>query len=79
MNRPLFSIFDAVAGFYSPVFVAENDNHAIRMFNQSIDMDHKVDFNLWQLGAFDNDTGEITDTTPRLVLAGQSLETKDKS
>lgn len=78
-TKPIFSIFDSVAGFYSPVFLAENDQHAIRMFTQSIDLDHRHDFTLWRLGTFNSDNGAITETkTPLLVEKGKNLKGKDQ-
>ncbi|AXL14648.1 nonstructural protein [Microviridae sp.] len=73
--KPLYSIYDQIAGFYSPVFLAENDAHATRMFSQSIDLNHKKDFSLWCLGNFDADTGFIkTHKAPELVSQGLKLE-----
>ncbi|AXL15585.1 nonstructural protein [Microviridae sp.] len=78
MIKNLYSIYDSVAGFYSPVFIAENNAHAIRMMTQSIDMNHKTDFALWKLGTFNPDTGEIRETDkPTMIQSGQSLEIKE--
>lgn len=75
--KPIYSIYDSVAGFYSPVFQAENDAHAQRMFIQSIDLAHKADFALWRLGTFDTDNGTIQETkVPTLVVHGKNLEDK---
>lgn len=78
MKKPMFSIYDSVAGFYSPVFLAENDQHAVRMMAQSIDMNHKTDFALWKLGTFDTNTGAIDDKKPVMVQAGQSLQISEQ-
>lgn len=74
MKKPLYSIFDGVAGFFCPVFIAENDQHAIRMMMQSIDLNYRKDFSLHQLGDFDSDTGQIFSTDGRLVINGLSLQ-----
>lgn len=74
--KKLYSIFDCVAELHSPVFQAENDDHAIRMFSQSIDMTHKNDFSLWYLCDFDQDNGKIILGTPRLAMAGKNLASK---
>lgn len=74
--KHLYSIFDSVAGFYSPVFQAENDAHASRMFVSSIDLDHKHDFALWKLGEYDQDNGTIYEKTPTLVLHGKAVADK---
>jgi len=72
--KPLFTIYDSVAGFYSPCFLAENEAHATRMFKQSIDLDHKHDFALFVIGAFDPDDGTIHEKTPAIVIHGNNLE-----
>ena len=73
MKKPLYSIYDSAAKFYSPTFQAENDVHAVRMMSQSIDHMHKADFNLYQVAAFDGDSGVVSDCEIRLVQKGQSL------
>ena len=77
MIKNLYSIYDSVAGFYSPVFMAENNAHAIRMMAQSIDIAHKADFALWSLSDFNTDTGEIGQYRPVMIQSGQSLEIKE--
>jgi len=72
-TKPLYSIFDSVAGFYCPVFLAENDSHAVRIMRHSIDFAYKQDYTLFRLGKFNTDEGTITDTTPELVVSGLSL------
>lgn len=74
--KRLYAIYDSVAGFYSPVFQAENDPHAVRMFDQSIDHAHKGDFSLWFLAEYDQDTGDIHEKTPTQTLHGNSLPKK---
>jgi len=73
MKKPLYSIYDSAARFYSPTFQAENDTHAIRMMAQSIDLNHKADFNLYQVASFDGESGVISDAEIRLVQKGQSI------
>lgn len=74
-KKPLFSIFDQVAGFYCPVFTAENEEHAKRMMIQSIDLSHKRDYHLWHLGYFDTDKGVIQALPePSSVLAGKNIQ-----
>jgi len=73
--KNLYTIYDSIAGFYSPVFTAENDAHATRMMNQSIDLNHKADFTLWSPGQFNSENGEIkTNKSNRLVEKGQNLK-----
>jgi len=77
MLKTVYSILDSVGGFYSPVFQAENDAHATRMFSQSIGTEnpHSADFTLWNLGTFDVDSGELRNhKESKLVLNGLSLK-----
>jgi len=77
--KPMYSIYDSVAGFYSPVFHAQNDNHAVRMFSQSIDLNHKPDFTLWLIGQFDDENGHIYDyREPTLIEKGINLKGNDQ-
>lgn len=78
MIKPVYTVLDEVAGFYSPIFTAENDKHAIRMFLQSIDLNHAHDFTLFCIGSFDNDKGVIVEKTPTLVMQGASVK-KEKA
>lgn len=73
MKKPIYSIWDSVAEFYSPIFLAENDNHATRMMTQSISLEHKADFTLMKVGQFDTESGVIDETIPQLVIAGLSI------
>jgi len=73
--KTLYSIFDSVGGFYCPIFQAENNGHAIRMFSEAFEnRKHLADYTLWELGTFDPDNGEmITHKQPKMVLNGLSL------
>ena len=74
MKKPMYSIFDQIAGFYCPIFLAENDPHAIRMAQQSLPMQHAQDFVLQRLGTFDTSNGIIDAEQPVTVASGLSLK-----
>ena len=63
-TKCLYSIRDLVAEEFAPVFVANNDNTAIRMCSETV-KDNKImashlsDYALYNLGSFDISTGEI--------------------
>jgi len=79
-TKNIYTIHDTVADFYSPTFQAENDNHAIRMFSQAIDLDHKHDFSLWLVGTFSSEKGTLKasqETT--LILHGKALKNKEQN
>jgi len=75
--KPLFTVLDTVAELYSPIFQAENNEHAIRMFETSIDLDHKSDFSLWKIGQYDQDKGELQSIDSTLVAHGKNLKNKE--
>lgn len=74
MTNDMYAIFDSVAGFYSPIFTANNDAVAIRMMQSSIPMEHKTDYVLYMLGQFDNATGEIKHQQPKPIFHGSNFE-----
>jgi len=77
--KPIFTIYDTVASIYSPLFQAENDDHATRMFESSIDMDHKADFSMWRIGHYDQEKGEVHSVEPILVAHGKNFKNKDSN
>ena len=73
--KNLYSVFDSVAQFYLPIFTADSDGIAKRIFIASMgdQFAHRSDYNLHKMGTFDDQTGEIHETSPALILAGQSI------
>lgn len=73
-----YSIHDTVAEMFLPPFFARNDGQASRMMIGSLgdSFTHRADFNLYRLGSFDDDSGQLTSETPSLVLAGLSISEK---
>jgi len=61
----LYTIHDSKAEFYRPPFVARSKGEAIRMFAQGANdketqlAQHPEDFTLYQIGTFDDITGQI--------------------
>jgi len=56
----LYSVEDKLAEEYGPPFTAKNDAIARRQFkNLSANMQQVEDFELWKLGTFDTESGEI--------------------
>lgn len=57
----LFSIYDKVAKRYNAPFMCENEEVAKRSFNASVKgLDWAFDFELYQVGDIDVETGIIT-------------------
>lgn len=69
----LYSVFDVKAEIYSPVFHAQNDEVAKRMFDSSCnDMKtdfsrHPEDYTLWVVGVFDGESAEIGNFTNKQI------------
>lgn len=68
-------IHDNQANAYNTPFASKNGNTAIRSFHDSIQQpgsvlhNHPEDFVLYQTGTFDELTGDIEITEPRIKLA----------
>lgn len=59
----LFSIYDKVAKRYNAPFMCENEEVAKRSFNASVKgLDWAYDFELYQLGDINLETGDIIPT-----------------
>ena len=73
MIKRIYSIRDTKAEAFLKPFYLPNDNTAIRAVSDAIEQDqefqkHKEDYILFQIGYFDDNTGEITSTeTPNLI------------
>lgn len=69
----LFSIYDKVADRYAPPFVAVNAGVACRQLENSIrevPEIHLVDFELVQIGTFDEVTGNVASDMHSVVARG---------
>lgn len=79
MTYPVYSIRDLKTQFGLP-FVEANDPAAIRNFIAALRMDSGVmsyapkDFDLYNVGTFDTDTGILHGEFPVLVYSGASFE-----
>ena len=75
MKYPVFSIRDNLVGFLRPV-VEVNQSVAIRNFRDGFSQmpdNTKDDYSLFYIGDFDDQTGEITSCTPKLVCHGSQF------
>lgn len=61
MKFNLYSIYDRVSGEYGSIFMEKNDSLAIRKFNYLASNSKMVsaDLELYVLGFFDTETGEL--------------------
>lgn len=79
----LYSVYDAKASTYSPLFHAENHSVALRTFEQTIRSGESLlskypgDFHLMAVGSFDSKTGIVAnDGTPVDLGSGDSFVQK---
>lgn len=79
MKFPLYSIKDDLIGYGVP-FAADNDAVAMRYFKQacsapeSIYAQNKSQFNLYAIGLFNNESGEIFSEQTRYVCSALDFE-----
>lgn len=73
----VYSIKDAAADYWLPLFLARNDDHAIRMFHQSLgdQFQFREDYTLFRFGSWDDDQGVLVADDAELVCHGHSLAT----
>jgi len=74
----MFSIRDSGAEFFIQPFFAPTAAVAARMFITSLgdSFPHRAHFDLFQIGSWSSETGQAVGDTPKLVLAGLSIDNK---
>ena len=77
MNHKIFTVYDQKAEAYLPPFFLPQVGQATRVFADCVNSDshqfakHPEDYTLFQLGTFDDNTGEILKlTVPKLLGTG---------
>lgn len=80
MIYTIFAVKDRSVDAYQPTQCARSEMEAIRSFGDAIQNPashvmhkHPDDFDLYQVGTFDDNTGKITPTDPRKIADGKSL------
>lgn len=79
MKKMIFSVFDNKASVYCIPFYQENLGTAIRSFAAALKDQNSLmaqfpeDYGLYQIGVFDDQTGEITAQVPLHVASATSL------
>jgi len=71
----VYTIRDAVAQYFLPIFLSHNDETAKRMFIGSLGdtFRYREGYMLYHIGHFDDAHGNLTACDPSLVLAGNSI------
>lgn len=81
----MFSVFDKKAECFSPPFFLKATGLALRGFSDMINSGeqtqyslHPEDFDLYELGLWDDETGKVEQyTAPRMLGNGIDYKTKD--
>lgn len=75
----MFTIHDSASGVYERPFCSRSEADAVRMFGDvACDADHPIGkhpehFSLWQVGSYQDTTGEIDAGAPRFVCKAIDL------
>lgn len=71
----IYTIHDSVAEFFLPIFTAENDNVAKRIFIASLgsNFPHRADYTLYRIGQFCPDEGNVAAENAQLLMSGLSI------
>lgn len=75
----IYSIFDKVALEFGPLFEAKNSAVALRNFQMMFRRDkvsNPADFDLYQLGICDHDSGQISVQVPTVISSGSDFVDK---
>lgn len=76
MIKKIFTVYDAKAESYGPIFVHRNRWEALRAFSdasnsnsqESLLAKHPDDFTLFEVGTYNEETGEIAATAAKTAL-----------
>lgn len=70
----LYTIKDNVANEFGPLLTAKSDAVAIRQFQSVVkSTDYPDDYDMYRIGSFDENTGEIKDMHLRIVSFGKDV------
>lgn len=72
MENTLYVIRDNVADTFGPLYEAKNDAVAIRQFKNLLERQvNKEDFELYKVGKYDNEKGEVSALSKIQVYSGE--------
>ena len=79
MKYTMYSVKDVMTGMFKAPVLMMNDNEAIRQFKTQanhIDLwkDNPGDFELWKIGTFEEENGEIHSLYEKIIGARSVLE-----
>lgn len=81
----LFSIYDKKAATFNAPFNAPTEVHAMRNFSMEVNRNDQGntlnfapnDFALYQVGEFNDRTGQVENSTPQLITEASALVRKE--
>lgn len=83
MKMPIYSVRDVKVGFMAP-YADQSEASAVRGFSYAINGNNGLmnfspkDFDLYEVGLFDTDTGTIESCIPVIVVTGTGVFGVDK-
>ena len=78
MKYPIYVIRDIKTTYLTPT-IDFNDASAMRNFSHALKQEGSVlysypqDYSLWKIGVFDNETGDLENMIPELVMEGSQV------
>lgn len=85
MKLKMFSVLDMKAEFFGQPFFEQEEASAIRSFGDAVNdgsnqsnmwFKHPEDFQLYLIGLFDNESGELEKCLPKALVMASSLSTR---
>jgi len=71
MRTNIYSIYDTIAKIFNKPFTEVNDASAKRSFETAgQNQPHSADYNLYHIGYYDDNTGEIIPVDPEKIAMG---------
>ena len=81
IEKSMYTVFDNVAQESGPIFFANNDEHALRLFGQMIAKTPDVmsdDFSLYKLGIYNSSAHMIVSSDYSLITADSIIRDFDE-
>lgn len=80
--KTLVALYDRAIEGYGPIMTVHTRGEAIRSFKKEAETQgsninaHPTDYELWQVGTYDDETGHITAQPERIARAEDYVQTK---
>lgn len=84
MILKVYCVLDAKAGYFGQPLFAQSEGAAVRSFSDAVNNEksgdwfrHPEDFQLFEIGEYDDATGEIVGKVPKVILSAMSVRIPD--